>query len=92
VQASVLHQTSTTSYLGPVEAAILEDTPPFTTVDFSVGTKIGDISLEAFIQNAFDERGELSHNSFCAPVYCGQYYRIYPIKPQLFGIKVAQRF
>jgi len=92
VQATVLHQTDTTSYLGPFEAAILEDTPPFTTVDFSAGTKIGHISLEAFIQNAFDERGQLSHNSFCAPVYCGQYYRIYPIKPQLFGIKVAQRF
>lgn len=92
VQATVLHQSNTTSYLGPFEAALLRDTPPFTTVDFSVGTKIGDINLEAFIQNAFDERGELSHNTVCAPVYCGQFYRIYPIKPQLFGVKLSQRF
>ncbi len=92
VQGSVLHQGSTRSYLGIVEGTILGDTPSFTTFDFSVGGKIDNWSIEAFIQNAFDERGQLSRNSFCAPIYCGQFARVYPIKPQIFGLKVAQRF
>jgi iron complex outermembrane receptor protein len=92
VQASTLHQGSTRSYLGILEGSILGDTPSFTTFDFSAGTKFGRLSVEAFIQNAFDKRGQLSRNSFCAPVYCGQFYRVYPVKPQQFGLKVAQRF
>lgn len=92
VQGSVLHQGSTRSYLGIVEGTILGDTPSFTTFDFSVGGKVDNWSIEAFIQNAFDERGQLSRNSFCAPIYCGQFARVYPIKPQIFGLKVAQRF
>jgi len=83
---------STRSYLGTLEGTILGDTPPFTTFDFSAGGKINNWSIELFIQNAFDKRGELSRNTVCAPVYCGQFYRVYPVKPQLFGIKVGQRF
>jgi len=68
------------------------DTNGFTTFDFSIGTKIGDISIEAFIDNAFDKRGVVTRNTSCGPSYCGFAARNYPIKPQFFGIKLGQRF
>ena len=48
--------------------------------------------FEAFIQNAFDERGALSRNTVCATQICGQYSRTYPVKPQQFGIKAGYDF
>ena len=92
LQGTVLHQSSTRPYLGVFEAGLLGDTPPFTTADFSLGAKFGSVSVELFLQNAFDERGQLSRNTFCGPAVCGAYARIYPIKPRLFGVKLGQRF
>ncbi len=92
IQASVLHQSSTRTYLGVLEGNLLGPTPSFTTADFSVGGKVSNWSFEFFIQNAFDERGQLSKGSYCAPIYCGLTARIYPIKPQMFGVKVGQHF
>lgn len=92
VQASALHQSSTRTFLTDLEYSIVGPTPAFTTADFSIGGEIGRTTFQLYIQNAFDERGELSRNTACAPAYCGPYYRIYPVKPQLFGIKFGQRF
>lgn len=92
IQASVLYQSSTRPYLGVLEASLLGDTRPFTTADFSMGAKLGSKTIELFLQNAFDERGQLSRNTFCGPAVCGQYARIYPIKPRFFGVKLGQRF
>jgi outer membrane receptor protein involved in Fe transport len=88
----VLHQSGVRNFLGLADDAAVGDTKGFTTFDFSAGVKFGDLSFEAFIQNAFDKRGILSRNTFCVPTYCGAYARSYPVKPQLFGLKVSQRF
>jgi outer membrane receptor protein involved in Fe transport len=92
VQASVLHQSSTRTFLTDLEYDLVGPTPAFTTADFAVGAEWKNTTFQFYIQNAFDERGELSRNTACAPAYCGPYYRVYPIKPQLFGIKFGQRF
>ncbi len=92
VQGSVLHQTGVKNFLATADDAAVGRTKGFTSFDFSAGIKIAGMSFEAFIQNAFDKRGILSKNTFCVPTYCGIYARSYPIKPQQFGIKVAQRF
>ena len=92
VQASVFHQGGTRSYLTDAEAASLGSTRAFTTFDFSAGIGKDNWTAELFIQNAFDKRGILSLNTSCAPGFCGSFARAYPTKPQLFGIKVAQRF
>ena len=93
VQGSVIHQGGTRSFLLDSEAEVVGYTKQFTTFDFSLGTKLtSNMSIEAFVQNAFDKRGQLSRNTACAPSYCGVYYRAYVVKPQLFGIKVGQRF
>ena len=92
VQGSANHQGGTRSYLTTAEANLLGPTQGFTTFDFSVGSKIGKWSIEAYIQNAFDKRGQLSINTVCAPLICGAGARVYPIKPQIFGIKAGTRF
>ena len=92
VQGSMLHQSGTRSYLTDLEANLLGPTKGFTTFDFSVGADFGQFTIEAFIQNAFDQRGILSINTVCVPSICGAGRRFYPVKPQLFGMKIGTKF
>ncbi len=89
VQASMLHQSSSSSYLTTLESNLLGRTAAFETFDFSVGAKIAGFDISAFIENAFDKRGILSINTACTPTICGAGRRFYPIKPQIFGIKLG---
>ncbi len=92
VQGSVLRQGATKNFLATADDLAVGRNKGFTTFDFSAGMTIGEVKLEAYIQNAFDKRGIASKNTFCAPTYCGANARSYPVKPQLFGMKVSQRF
>jgi iron complex outermembrane receptor protein len=92
LQASVNHQSGTTQYLTTANEAIIGPTKGFTTFDFSAGTAHGNWTASLFIQNAFDKRGILSKNSVCTPGICGAFARLYPIKPQFFGIRFGQKF
>ena len=92
VQGSVQHQGGTRSFLTDADFAAVGGTKQFTTVDFSAGVHWDKWRLEAFLQNAFDKRGALSLNSVCATQICGQYSRVYPIKPQFFGLKAGYDF
>lgn len=91
-QATMNSQSGTRTFLIASDNAAAGDTSGFTTFDFSMGIKLGEISIEAFLDNAFDKRGVLTRNTSCGPSYCGVYARNYPIKPQFFGIKLGQRF
>ena len=92
LQASVNYQGGTRSFLTDADFASVGPTRAFTTFDFSAGTSIGDWTVEAFIQNAFDQRGQLSLNTACSTTICGAFSRIYPTKPQLFGLKLGTNF
>ena len=92
LQATINHQSNTTSYLTTVGEAALGPTRGFNTLDFAVGTAWDKSTLSLFIQNAFDARGTLSKNSACAPAICGSTARLYPTKPQFFGVRIGQRF
>lgn len=92
-QASMLHQSSSTSLLRTRDNNALGNVPAFTTFDFSFGGRMwGNSTFELFIQNAFDERGQLSRNSQCVLLLCLQNGRTFPVKPQLFGVKFGQKF
>jgi len=91
-QATVNHQSGTRSYLDTASATALGPTAAFSTVDFSLGANMGRWTWEAFLVNAFDERGILSLNTVCVPSICGQYARAYPTKPQQFGLKLGTKF
>ena len=92
VQGSLTHQGGTRSFLTDADFAAVGSTKPFTTADFSVGVNWDNWRLEAFIQNAFDSRGALSLNTACATTFCGPFARVYPTRPQLFGIKAGFDF
>jgi iron complex outermembrane recepter protein len=92
MQASVNHQGGTRSFLTDADFASVGPTRAFTTFDFSAGTSFGNWTLEAYIQNAFDNRGQLSLNTACSTTICGAFSRIYPTKPQLYGLKVGTKF
>ncbi len=92
VQGSLNAQSGVRTFLLDADNAATGETSGFATFDFSAGIKVSDFSIEAFIQNAFDKRGELTRNTSCGPSYCGQYYRSYPIKPQFFGLRVGRHW
>ncbi|KUR79636.1 TonB-dependent receptor [Novosphingobium sp. Fuku2-ISO-50] len=100
VQGSMNTQSNSTSLLGVNDNATFGNSAGFTTADFSVGGKKGNYTFQLFIQNAFDKRGSLSHNAQISPadiennpsLGIAHFSRIYPIKPQYFGIKVGTKF
>jgi iron complex outermembrane receptor protein len=93
VQGSVIHQSSTT-YSLEASRYLAGDTPAFTTFDFSAGAAMGNWHVTAYVENAFDKRGQLGKTSECddALNYCVTNAKVYPIKPMQFGIKFGQEF
>jgi outer membrane receptor protein involved in Fe transport len=93
LQAGAIHQSSSTSALVVVQNDETGNVPHFTTFDFAAGTALGNWHLDAYIENAFDRRGQLSRELQCtsAPI-CYTDYRVYAIKPMNFGIKFGQKF
>ena len=92
VQAAWFFQGGTRTFLTDADYAAVGGTSGFSTVDFSIGYSEGPWRLEAFLQNAFDKRGALSRNTVCATQICGAYARVYPVKPQFFGLKAGYDF
>jgi outer membrane receptor protein involved in Fe transport len=91
-QGSVLHQSSATSDLDQSNNEALGNTPAFETFDVSGGLEKGNWHLSLFLNNMFDNRGQLTKNTFCSIQYCSGSSRTYPVKPQFFGIKFGQKF
>ena len=92
VQGAVFHQGGTRSFLTDTDFAAVGPTRGFTTFDFSAGIKWDAWRFEAYIQNTFDQRGALTLNTACATQICGQFARVYPVKPQIFGVKAGVDF
>jgi outer membrane receptor protein involved in Fe transport len=92
VQGSANHQSSASSVLSVADNQAIGNLPGFTTFDFSTGIGMHNWKLSAFVQNAFNEEGQLNRLNACANIYCYQNYHVYPIKPQYFGIKFGQKF
>jgi iron complex outermembrane recepter protein len=93
VQGTVLHQAGTRPYLLDQDfASVGGNTDAFTTFDFSTGANLGDVALEFFLHNAFDERGVLTLNTSCATAFCGPFARVYPTQPRRVGVRLSQRF
>jgi iron complex outermembrane recepter protein len=92
LQGSFNYQGGTRSFLTDADFAAVGATRGFSTFDFSAGTSLGDWNVEAFIQNAFDKRGQLGLNTACSTTICGDFARVYTIKPQIFGLKLGTKF
>ena len=70
----------------------LGDLPGYGTVDLSAGFKKGLWSLDAYLKNAFDRRGELNRYAECAVSVCGAQTYIIPVQPRTFGVRLTRDF
>jgi outer membrane receptor protein involved in Fe transport len=99
VQGSVLYQTMTFVGLRTADNAVLGTMPGYATADFAVGAEKDHVSVELFIKNAFDSRGQLNRYTPCTTAICGVGYPgvpaalyVVPIQPLTVGIRIGQKF
>jgi outer membrane receptor protein involved in Fe transport len=91
-QASVLDQSSTSATADVSQNALFGTIGGFNTADFSAGFGKGNWKVQAYIENAFDRRGELTRFAQCAFAVCQSNYHAYPTTPENFGIKFGEKF
>jgi iron complex outermembrane receptor protein len=89
IQGVVMHQSSAPSALRTSDQDITGQLAAFTTAAFTVGAEFGTFSAELFVDNAFDERGQLSRYVQCST--CTRVY-IVPVTPRTFGLKLGAKF
>jgi outer membrane receptor protein involved in Fe transport len=105
IQASVQFQTWTSPALKLSDLSALGDMPGYASADFSFGAERGKTSLEMFIKNAFDTRGQTNRFSPCTTCEApGNIFGLGPsqavapavyvstITPLMVGIKVGEKF
>ncbi|HEY2346768.1 MAG TPA: TonB-dependent receptor [Xanthomonadaceae bacterium] len=108
VQGAAVHVGRRTSALEVTDSTLQGDLPAYTSVDFSAGIKKNHWAIDAFLQNAFDSRGEVSKFTECATEVCAiapgsssvypfngnEPGRVYvvPIQPRTFGLRFTQDF
>ncbi len=92
LQGAALYQTGATQDLNGDNNRLLGNTPGFVSFDFGAGIGKDHWTLDAFIQNAFDKRGQLTRNTFCAIAVCSGSSRTFAIRPQFFGLKLGYRY
>lgn len=91
LQASAIHVGKRWADLRLAERELLGELDAYTTVDVSAGVENGTYSLELFVDNVADERGELTRFTQCAEATCLQPY-IVPVRPRTFGLRFGQKF
>ena len=82
--------------------AILGGLDAYTTLDFSIGYRRNDWSVDLFASNITDERAEVSKFTACAETVCGAQGVVpeYPngqvytntIRPRSIGLRFSQKF
>jgi len=101
LQTSVTHSSSASSDLrtaivapgtGDIvnPAALIGRLAPYTTADFAVGIEWSRVTVEAFIENAFDERAQLTRFVLCGQ--CFQRPYIVTNTPRTIGLRLGTRF
>eukprot|EP01037_Dinobryon_pediforme_P012963 gene12963-13064_t len=91
-QVSANHQSSSTSNLDADKNLKLGGVSGFTSADFSTGVSKDKWSLEFFIENFTDTRGQLSRNTFCAIEVCSGSTRTFVSRPRFAGLKFSNKF
>jgi outer membrane receptor protein involved in Fe transport len=92
VQGAVVYEGSRWADLRTVERSLIGKLPSYTAVDFAAGVSRANWRLEAYIKNAFDERGEQARTTECAISVCFPETYVIPIRPRLVGLRFGQSF
>ena len=101
IQALVTHQSSASSDIrtAAIEtgtgnivnpAELMGRLAAYTTANFAIGADFTGFTLELYIQNAFDERAQLSRFQECGSCYQRPY--VVTNTPQTIGIRAGARF
>jgi iron complex outermembrane receptor protein len=101
VQTSLTHQSSASADLRTAiiqagtgniinPAALLGRLRSYTTADFAFGIEWSRFTAELFIENAFDERAQLTRFVQCGQCYTRPY--IVPTTPMTLGARIGTRF
>jgi len=94
VQGSVVYQSGTTYSLEDTRL-IVPTTAAFATFNLSAGIGQNSWTLQAFIDNVGDKRGQLGRNSECNDAlyhYCLLNTHVLPTAPMQFGLQFGQKF
>ncbi len=75
----------------PIRAALGKQ-PGFAQVDLTAGVERDSWHAEVFVENLFDERGDLFNFPMCTTQVCEHQVYTTPITPRLIGIKFGQKF
>jgi outer membrane receptor protein involved in Fe transport len=91
-QASLVHVGDRTTDLREAQRNFVDNADAYTMLDLSSGLKKDNWSLDVFLKNATDERGELGKFSQCATLTCG--YQPYTIttRPRTLGVRFTREF
>jgi iron complex outermembrane recepter protein len=73
-----------------ITATALGRLPAYTTANFAVGYDWTTISAELFVQNAFDERAQISRGLQCGQ--CFQRPYAYLVTPRTIGLRLGAKF
>ncbi|WP_422059735.1 TonB-dependent receptor [Sphingopyxis sp.] len=90
LQSVIAHRSSASADIRTVTATQLGMIKGSTTVDFALGFDWSRYSFEIFLQNAFDERGQLSRFSNCGQ--CNDRVQILVSQPQTIGARLGAKF
>ena len=90
LQSVIAHRGSASADIRVAQATELGRIRGSTTVDFAVGYDFGKFSLEAFLENAFDERAELARSSNCGQ--CNGRVQILVNQPRTIGLRAGTKF
>jgi iron complex outermembrane recepter protein len=90
VQAVVAHQGSASSDIRVTPAGQLGRIKGSTTADFSVGADFTKVSVELFVDNAFDERAQISRGSECGQ--CNDRTYVFTSTPRTIGVRLGTKF
>ena len=92
VQGTIFFEGRRTSDLRVETNAILGDLPGYNTVDLSTGFKHGLWSFDFYLNNAFDNRGNLVRFAECSESVCADQIYITPTQPRTIGMRVTRDF
>ena len=91
-QGSVVHEGRRTSDLRITERDILRDLPAYSLVDFAIGARKNNWSVDFYVKNLLDENAQYGRNVQCPEQVCAAQVYSVAAQPRTFGIKFSQEF
>ncbi len=92
LQGAVVYAGERWSDLRILERGIVGKLGSYTNVDLAAGVDNGTYSIELFVGNVFDKRGEVSRFAQCPEDKCGFQSYTVVTPPRLIGLRFGQKF